>query len=222
MRDARWNPNEAASRLASTLKWRVEFKIDNLSKEKWSDELSKACYVHGVDRSGNPIIYTDYALLSKLGLLSDPEKFTRWRIFILEKALKQADFENGGEKVTQVFDWVGMGVFLDSRVNDSNHRLSALTKLYYPECFHYQVQINVSGFKEFLINIKNLFTGHLRTSIAIAPAYVRSNLLDLISPDSIIPQYGGFDPLPGGIESVVNCQKILPGKTFSHETPTNI
>lgn len=221
LRDARWNPNEAASRLAATLKWRVEFKIENLNKEKWSDELSKACYVNGVDRSGNPIIYTDYSLLSKLGLLADPEKFTRWRIYILEKALKHADFAHGGEKITQVFDWTGMGIFLDSRVNDSNHRLSALTKLYYPECFQYQVQVNVSGFKEFLINVKNLFSGQLGSNIALTPAYVRSALLDLISPDSIIPQYGGFDPLPEGAESVVLCQKILPGKTFSHEAPSN-
>jgi len=221
LRDARWNPNEAASRLAATLKWRVEFKIENLNKEKWSEELNKACFVNGVDRNGNPIIYTNYAQLSKLGLLSDPEKFTRWRIYVLEKALQKADFASGGEKITQVFDWAGMGLFLDSRINDSNSRLASITKLYYPECFEYKAQINVSGLKELLIKLGNFFTGDLSSNLAITPINVRPALLEIISPDSIIPELGGFDPLPPGTQSVVLCQRVLAGKTFSHEAPAN-
>ena len=221
LRDARWNPNEAASRIAATLKWRVEFKIENLNKEKWSEELSKACFVNGVDRNGNPIIYTNYALMSKLGLLSDPEKFTRWRIHVLEKALQKADFASGCEKITQVFDWTGIGLFLDSRINDSNSRLASITKLYYPECFEYKAQINISGLKEFLIKLGNLFTGDLSSNLAITPDNVRPALLEIISPDSIIPEFGGFDPLPSGTESVVLCQRVLAGKTFSHEAPAN-
>jgi len=219
LRDSRWNPNDAASKLAATLKWRVEFKIENLSKEKWGEDLSRASYVYGVDRNGNPIIYTNYSLLSKLGLLSDPEKFTRWRIYILEKALKEASFATGGEKVTQVFDWSGMGLFLDSRISDSNNRVAALAKLYYPECFEYKVQANVSAFKEFLINVGSIFTGDL--SVAITPPNLRSGLLEIISPDSIITEYGGFDPLPEGVQSVVLCQKVMAGKTFSHEATAN-
>jgi len=219
LRDARWNPNEAASRLSAALKWRVEFKIENLSKEKFSEELSKTSYVYGVDRNGNPIVYTNYALMSKLGLLSDPEKFTRWRIFVLEKALKVANFGAGGEKVTQVFDWSGMGLFLDSRITDSNNRLAALTKLYYPECFEYKAQVNVSPFKEFLINVGSIFTGDL--SLAITQQNIRAGLLEIISPDSIISEYGGFDPLPEGVQSIVLAQKVMAGKIFSHETAAN-
>jgi len=217
LRDARWNPNEAASRLAATLKWRVEFKIENLNKEKFGDELSKASFVYGHDRNGNPIIYTNYSLMSKLGLLSDPEKFTRWRIFVLEKALKAANYAGGGEKVTQVFDWSGMGLFLDSRISDSNNRIAALTKLYYPECFEYKAQINVSSFKEFLINFQSIFSGDL--SLAITQPNLHSKLLEIISPDSILTEYGGFDELPEGVESVVLTQRVTAGKTFSHESP---
>lgn len=219
LRDARWNANEAASRLAATLKWRVEFKIENLAKEKFSEELHRASYINGVDRHGNPIIYTNYSAMSKLGLLSDPEKFTRWRIFVLEKSLKEASFATGGEKITQIFDWSGVGLFLDSKISDSNSRLAALTKLYYPECFEYKVQVNVSPFKELLITLGSIFTGD--QTVAYTPAYVRAGLLEIISPDSIIPEFGGFDPLPESVESVVYSQKLMAGKTFSHETPTS-
>ncbi len=60
LRDARWSANEAAARLAAALKWRVEYKIENLNKEKFSEELSRVSYVYGTDRKGNPIIYTNF------------------------------------------------------------------------------------------------------------------------------------------------------------------
>jgi hypothetical protein len=41
--------------------WRVEYKIDNLNREKFSEELAKVSYHYGVDRRSNPIIYTNYS-----------------------------------------------------------------------------------------------------------------------------------------------------------------
>jgi hypothetical protein len=220
LRDARWNPNEAASKLAAALKWRVDFKLENLNKEKWSEELSRACYSYGVDRLGNPILYTNYSLLSKLSLVADPEKFLRWRVHVLEKALSKANFEQGAEKVTQIFDWSGVGLFLDSKISESNNRLAAICRSYYPECFEYKAQVNVSGLKEFLINIGNFFAPLDNSkNIAITPQNLRQTLLEIISPDSIIPEYNGFDPLPSGTESIVLSQNVLAGKTFSHEVP---
>ena len=56
-------------------------------------------------------------------------------------------------------------------------------------------------------------------NIVISAPKIRQTLLAVVSPDSIIPQYGGFDPVPAGHESVVNVIVVAAGKTFSAEVP---
>jgi hypothetical protein len=219
LRDSRWSPNDAAAKLAAALKWRVEYKIENLNREKFSEELSKVSYHYGVDRRGNPIIYTNYSAMSKASLLSDVDKFVRWRISVLEKALASADFINGGEKVTFVYDWAGCGLFLDGKVNESQNKFNNLMKLYYPECAEYRVSVNVPPLKEFINDIFSFISPS--GNIVVSTPKVKPTLLTYISPDSIIPQYGGFDPVPPGVESVVNAVVVSAGKNFSAEVPAN-
>ena len=61
--------------------------------------------------------------MEKLTLLNDTDKFVRWRISVLEKALATGDFENGGEKITYVYDWYGCGLFLSGKVSESERKL---------------------------------------------------------------------------------------------------
>lgn len=219
LRDSRWSPNDAAAKLAAALKWRVEYKIENLNREKFSEELSRMSYSYGVDRKGNPIIYTNFANMAKASLLADVDKFVRWRISVLEKALAVADFESGGEKITFVNDWAGCGLFLDSKINESQKRLTALMRSYYPECVEYRISVNVPPLKELFNDIVSFIAPS--GNIVVSTPKVRPTLLSVISPDSIIAEFGGFDPVPEGIESVVNAVVVVPGKTFSAEVPAN-
>jgi len=219
LRDCRWSPNDAAAKLAAALKWRVEYKIENLNREKFSEELSKISYPYGVDRRGNPIIYTNYSSMAKASLLSDVDKFVRWRVSILEKALATADFANGGEKITFVNDWAGCGLFLDGKVNESQNKFNNIMRLYYPECTEYRVSVNVPPLKELINDIFSFIAPS--GNIMVSTPKVKPTLLSYISPDSIIPQYGGFDPVPAGVESVVNAVVVSPGKNFSAEVPAN-
>jgi hypothetical protein len=219
LRDSRWSPNDAAAKLAAALKWRVEYKIENLNREKFSEELAKVSYPYGVDRRSNPIIYTNYSAMAKVSLLSDVDKFVRWRISVLEKALASADFQNGGEKVTFVYDWAGCGLFLDSKVNESQNKLNNFMKLYYPECTEFRISVNVPPLKEFFNDIFSFISPS--GNIVVSAPKVKASLLTYVSPDSIIPQYGGFDPVPPGVESVVSAVVVSAGKNFSAEVPAN-
>lgn len=100
-----------------------------MNKEKFSEELSRISYPYGRDRKGNPIIYTNYAAMAKANLLSDVDKFVRWRVSVLEKALASADFTTDGEKITNIADWYGCGLFLDGKVNESQSKLNAIMRV---------------------------------------------------------------------------------------------
>jgi len=157
--------------------------------------------------------------MSKATLLNDIDKFVRWRISVLEKALATADFENGGEKITFVNDWEGLGLFLDAKVNESEKRLAQLMRSYYPDCVEYRVAVNVTPFKE-MINDFLSFIAPSGNIMASTPK-VRATLLNVISPDSIIPEFGGFDVIPAGVPSVVSAIVVSAGKTYSADVPAN-
>jgi len=219
LRDSRWSANDAAAKLAAALKWRVEYKIENLNREKYSEELAKVSFHYGKDRRGNPIIYTDFGAMAKASLVNDTDKFVRWRISILEKAMAKADFANGGEKITFINDWTGCGLFLDSKVNESQKKLLNFMRLYYPECTEWKISVNVPPLKELF----NDFMSFIAPSgnIVVSAAKVKPTLLTYVSPDSITPQFGGFDPIPEGVESVVTAVVVSAGKTVSAEVPAN-
>jgi hypothetical protein len=157
--------------------------------------------------------------MAKASLLSDVDKFVRWRISVLEKALASADFANGGEKITFVYDWAGCGLFLDAKVNESQNKFNNFMRLYYPECTEYKVSVNVPPLKEFINDIFSFIAPS--GNIVVSTPKVKPTLLTYISPDSIIPQYGGFDPVPPGVESVVSAVVVSAGKNFSAEVPAN-
>jgi hypothetical protein len=73
--------------------------------------------------------------------------------------------------------------------------------------------------KEFFNDVVNFFTPGTDKgkNIMVSTPKVKSVLLGIVSPDSILPAYGGFDKLPEGIESNVQMCLIHPGKTFSSE-----
>ena len=93
--------------------------------------------------------------------------------------------------------------------------------MYYPECTEYKINVNVSPLKEILTTIGNIFSGGGFKEVCVTTPLVRQKLLELISPDSIIQQYGGFDPCPPGYKSEVQMIVINAGKNYSSETPAN-
>jgi hypothetical protein len=90
---------------------------------------------------------------------------------------------------------------------------------YYPECTEYRISVNVPPLKEFFNDIVSFIAPS--GNVVVSAPKVRPTLLSIVSPDSIIPEFGGFDPLPDGAESVVNAVVVVPGKTFSAEVPAN-
>jgi hypothetical protein len=49
---------EAQAMLVSTLKWRHEFKIDELMKETFPEDVfGQVAHVYGIDKGGRPVTF---------------------------------------------------------------------------------------------------------------------------------------------------------------------
>jgi len=103
---------DAFAMIKGTIRWRKEFKMEELLEEELGDDLEKAVYMHGFDKEGHPVCYNIYGEFQNKELykksFSDEEKrhrFLRWRIQFLEKSIRKLDFAPGGiSTIVQVND----------------------------------------------------------------------------------------------------------------------
>ncbi|KAL5531370.1 hypothetical protein ACEPAG_4247 [Sanghuangporus baumii] len=144
------NIEEAKIMLVKTLKWRLEFKTDEILKEDFpQDVFGNIGHIYGKDKDGRPITYNLYGGNQDLkAVFGDVDRFIRWRIALMEKGIALMDFENIDQMI-QVHDYEG--VTLSSR--DANSKkaastASAMFQDYYPEFLY----------KKFFVNVPAIFT----------------------------------------------------------------
>ncbi|KAL2241318.1 UNVERIFIED_CONTAM: Patellin-3 [Sesamum indicum] len=92
---------DAFTMIKNTIKWRKEFRIDDLVEEDLGSELQRVVFMHGHSKEGHPVCYNVYGELQDKGLyqktFSDEEK--------RQKFLRELDFRPGGISTTfQVTD----------------------------------------------------------------------------------------------------------------------
>jgi hypothetical protein len=64
--------------LISTLKWREEFKVDNLVKEEFPEDVfGKVGVISGKDKEGRPVTYNFYGSISPEIVFKDVDQFLR-------------------------------------------------------------------------------------------------------------------------------------------------
>ena len=71
--------SDAADMLVATLKWRDEFKIDEIMTEKFDPEVfGKLGKVAGKDKDGRPVTYNLYGAVKDMkAVFGDVQKFIR-------------------------------------------------------------------------------------------------------------------------------------------------
>ncbi len=102
------NVQQAADMLVATLKWRDEFKIDEIMQEKFDPEVfGKLGVVYGKDKEGHPVTYNLYGAVKDLkAVFGDVQKFLRcvgertgllWTTLMAGSLRKVARAVHGGE-----------------------------------------------------------------------------------------------------------------------------
>ncbi|KAF8315464.1 hypothetical protein DL93DRAFT_2079271 [Clavulina sp. PMI_390] len=153
------NVQKATERLIATLKWREEFNIEGLLTETFPEDIfGNIGYIFGRDKEGRPLTYNVYGGDVKLEeVFKDLERFLRWRVQLMERAMRQLDFEKADSTV-QVHDYAG--VSSSSRTEQSKKAAAEATRIFgehYPECL-------VRGSVYYCIDITSSFSSMFRHS----------------------------------------------------------
>lgn len=95
---------EAALKMAeNALKWRHSFRINELMSEEFPPEFDALGMIYKTDKGGHPVTWNFYQNIDYAKVFHDGvDKFIRWRIQLMEKAVQLLDFEKGIETVTQI------------------------------------------------------------------------------------------------------------------------
>ncbi|KAI0730962.1 CRAL-TRIO domain-containing protein [Earliella scabrosa] len=136
---------DAAEMLVATLKWRDEFKIDEIMKEEFDPEVfGKLGKVFGKDKDGRPVTYNLYGAVKDMkAVFGDVQKFIRWRVQFMEQSIELLDFETIDQMV-QIHDYEG--VSMTSRDASQKAAAKEATNIFqnhYPEFLSRKYFINV-------------------------------------------------------------------------------
>lgn len=103
LRAREFKVNEAFEMLKKTLQWRKDSKIDSILEEDFSEDLSSAAYINGVDRQGHPVSYNIFGVFESeelyrktFGTEEKRSHFLRWRCQLMEKSIQKLDLKPGG------------------------------------------------------------------------------------------------------------------------------
>ncbi|XP_048226722.1 patellin-3 isoform X2 [Ricinus communis] len=188
--------------IKNTIRWRKEFKIDELIDEDLGDDLEKIVFMHGHDREGHPVCYNVYGEFQNKELyqkaFADEEKrmkFLRWRIQFLERSIRKLDFSPGGiSTIFQVNDLKNSPGPGKKELRLATRKALQLLQDNYPEFVAKQVFINVPWwYLAFYTMISPFMTQRTKSKFVFAgPSKSPETLFKYISAEQVPIQYGGL------------------------------
>ncbi|KFK41636.1 hypothetical protein AALP_AA2G153300 [Arabis alpina] len=197
---------DSLTMLKNTIKWRNEFKIDELVDEELVDDLDKVVFMHGHDREGHPVCYNVYGEFQNKELynktFSDEEKrkhFLRTRIQFLERSIRKLDFSSGGvSTIFQVNDMKNSPGLGKKELRSATKQAVELLQDNYPEFVFKQAFINVPWwYLVFYTVIGPFMTPRSKSKLVFAgPSRSAETLFNYISPEQVPVQYGGLSVDP--------------------------
>ncbi|KAF7728404.1 Non-classical phosphatidylinositol transfer protein (PITP) [Apophysomyces ossiformis] len=105
------NVEAAVKMLTDTLKWRKEFKTDEILSESFDEAVfGKVGYMHKTDKEGRPVCYNFYGDLDQDKVFGDINTFIRWRVQLMEKGVKLVDLVEV-DSMIQIHDYKGASMF---------------------------------------------------------------------------------------------------------------
>ncbi|KAE8692190.1 Sec14p-like phosphatidylinositol transfer family protein, putative isoform 2 [Hibiscus syriacus] len=214
--------HEAFEMLRGTLKWRNEFKTDEIVEENLGDDFDNLGYLNSRDKEGHPLYYNMYGALKDdqiqhkiLGSEEKREKFLRWRVQFMEKAIKELEFEAGGtNSIVQIIDLKHSSGQTTKELRSVSRKSWKLLQDHYPELIHRNIIINVPLW----FYISNVFSSRLNVQrknsrIVIArPGKVTSTLLKFIPPENLPVEYGGWDDNGLGFNGGGSMGRVVQGR----------
>ncbi|XP_015891294.3 patellin-4 [Ziziphus jujuba] len=194
---------DAFEMLRKTLKWRNEYKADEILDEKLGSNVDSLLYLKGKDKEGRPLFFTVYGALKDkelykktLGSEDKCNKFLRSRIHYMEKGIKKLNFKNGGvDSIVQITDLKNSPGPAMKELRSVSKRAFALVQNNYPNFIHKNVIINAPlwYYASHTIHSKLLSPKTRKKFVFARPSKAKKTLLRYIAPENLPVEYGGFN-----------------------------
>jgi len=140
--------NDAFDMLQKTLVWRIKNNVDKILDEDLGSDFEKVGYLDSRDKEGRPVCYYVYEVFKDKGLykktFGTQEKcdlFLRWRIQLMEFAIKKLSFRGGVDGIIQVYDLKSAPIQGMKELNSVSKKAFMLFQSYYPEIIYKNVSI---------------------------------------------------------------------------------
>ncbi|KAI0076602.1 CRAL/TRIO domain-containing protein [Panus rudis PR-1116 ss-1] len=195
------NVKNAREMLVATLRWRDEFKVDELVKEEFPQDIfGKLGFVAGKDKDGHPVTYNLYGAITDMNaVFGDIKRFIRWRVSLMEKSIELLDFQSIDQMV-QIHDYDGVSL-LSGR--DPNQKAAAaeatnIFQNHYPEFLSKKFFINVPTVLTWIFWLfKPLVSANTLAKMSVVgkgQSTVFQALSPVIPKDQLPKRYGGDAP----------------------------
>jgi hypothetical protein len=145
--------NDAFEMLQKTIVWRIKNNIDKILDEDLGSDFENVGFLNSRDKQGRPVCYHVYDVFKDkvlyrktFGNQQKCDLFLRWRIQLMETAIKRLCFRGGADGIIQVYDLKNAPIQGMKELNSINKKILMLFQSYYPEIIYKNVSIYLFEF----------------------------------------------------------------------------
>ncbi|KAK2455283.1 Sec14p phosphatidylinositol transfer family protein [Trifolium repens] len=231
--------NDAFEMLQKTIVWRIKNNIDKILDEDLGSDFENVGFLNSRDKEGRPVCYHVYDVFKDkvlyrktFGNQQKCDLFLRWRIQLMETAIKRLCFRGGADGIIQVYDLKNAPIQGMKELNSINKKILMLFQSYYPEIIYKNIVVNAPfWFYTSQVLFSRLMSQRNKSKFIFArPQRVTPILLKFIAPEHLPAEYGGlrrnndqdFTPDDKVLEHKVRANSISRIEFPVHETGVTI
>ncbi|KAL2238749.1 UNVERIFIED_CONTAM: Patellin-4 [Sesamum indicum] len=218
----RYKVHEAFTLLRKTLKWRGDFRPDEVVGEEFRPEIIDLWFTSGRDKIGRPLCYIILGKEWQKKMLST-EEYLRWRVLCLEKGIQNLSFRPGGvDSLIQIIDLKNSPGTASKEVKLICKRIIAMHQDNYPAL----LIINVPSWFMALntLNLRLITQKSRNKFIFVKSSRVTETLLKYATAENLLVEYGGLkreNDTEFSTDDKVLEVNIRPGTTEVIQIPAN-
>ncbi|KAL0082420.1 CRAL-TRIO domain-containing protein [Phycomyces blakesleeanus] len=186
------NVDNAATMLTNTLKWRKEFKTDDILDETFDQEVYGSLgYLHKHDREGRPVCYNLYGDIDQDKVFANPDTFIRWRVQLMEKGVRSIDLVKV-DSMLQVHDYKGASMFgRSSNAKAATKEIIAIMQDNYPEYLSTKFFVNVPWWGSMIFQMVRPFLPEatVKKFVVCSSSEIFAGLTTLIDAENLPDRY---------------------------------
>ncbi|CAG8552183.1 141_t:CDS:2 [Funneliformis caledonium] len=192
--------SQAKVMMTKAIEWRISFKTDELLSETFpSSTFAKVGFIHKHDKEFRPVTYNLYGGINNQEVFGNLDQFIRWRVQLMEKAVKLLDFTNVDQMI-QVHDYNLVTISsYDKTVKQASKLITELMQENYPEFLAMKLFVNIPWWGDWIFKFISMFLAEetKKKFVLTSADRVKEIMLDLIDEENLPTFYGGKSVVRG-------------------------